>query len=198
MPHHKQPFFKKPAPFIRCLVITAILIVATTLSLFFLIPRQPTITVTGVAVDTDGNGGAGGAAGMLQLNSLTSVTARLKMGIVITNNCWYDLTFQTLNFKATHEEYDHGNTPFANGSNSTDFIVPSRQSVNITYPFSITYDASKDDGFQFVKHVGLACVTSLLGRNGKVDVRVAVDAQFGALGIYNQWQHTNVGETVSC
>ncbi|KAJ3227915.1 hypothetical protein HDU81_006400 [Chytriomyces hyalinus] len=187
----KRAYCKKPPPFIRCIAATAVLLLASLLTMFFLLPRQPTITVTGVAVDLDGHS-------VNSKNPLASATARLKLGLTITNNCWYDLAFQSLDFKATNENYDHGNAPFARGSHNTGFVVPSRQAISVTYPFSVVYDVSKDDGLQFAKKTGLICVPSVVRQDAALKVLMTVEVRYEALGVLYQLQHAAMQESIAC
>ncbi|KAI8830888.1 hypothetical protein BJ741DRAFT_618167 [Chytriomyces cf. hyalinus JEL632] len=161
------------------------------LTIFFFLPRQPTIAVTGITVDL-----GGGAVD--SRNPFAGATARLDVGLTITNNCWYDLAFQSFVFKATNENYDHGNAPFARGSHNTSFVVPSRQAISAMYPFSVAYEGSKDDDFQFAKQVGLICASSMLRQDAALKVLMTVDVQFEALGVLYQLQHVAAQESIAC
>ncbi|KAJ3398578.1 Microtubule-associated protein, microtubule dynamics during spindle orientation [Chytriomyces hyalinus] len=186
----KRAYCKKPPPFIRCIVATAVLLLMLLLTIFFFLPRQPTIAVTGIAVDL-------GEGTVDSRNPFAGATARLNVGLTITNNCWYDLAFQSLVFKATNENYDRGNAPFARGSHNTSFVVPSRQAISVMYPFSVAYEGSKDDGFQFAKQVGLFCASSVLRQDAALKVKMTVDVQFEALGVLYQLQHVAVQESMT-
>ncbi|KAI8614582.1 hypothetical protein BC830DRAFT_1229652 [Chytriomyces sp. MP71] len=183
---------KNPPPFVRCIAISAILLLGIALTTFFLVPRQPTTTIYTIELDADSS------SHPVTINSLTSVTARLKMGLRMKNNCWYPVTFNALNFKATNPNYDGGKTPFANGQNATGFTIPAQSAVNFTYPFSITYDVSKDQGLQFAGVLGVTCVTGLLGGHGSIGVDLAVDAQYNALGFTDLWQSSSQHLDLSC
>ncbi|KAJ3290967.1 hypothetical protein HDU79_002839 [Rhizoclosmatium sp. JEL0117] len=193
-PRKMKPITKVP-PFARCIAIVLVLLLTVILMVFFLVPREPSVVVSGLSFDRTNTNG------VVQISSLTSLSARLIMGLSITNNCYYPVTVEQLNFNATNQEYDSGRTPFAMGSNATAFTIAARSTYSFTYPFSIVYDFSKDSGMQFLMGAGTKCVAGALGGSGsgaQITANVVVATQYDALVINKGWLRNEMTVNVSC
>ncbi|KAJ3076592.1 hypothetical protein HDU98_002112 [Podochytrium sp. JEL0797] len=185
---------RKSSPFVRCLAGSILAAILIFLTCFFLIPRDPSITLDSISLASNSTGG------VIQITSLTGISAKMVLGLTIENNCYFAVTVNSLAFNATNTKYDNGHTPFASGNNVTSFTINARSNIRISYPFALQYDAGKDTGFQFLSYVGTRCAASaFLGLEGQgITADVVVDTQYNALAIAKGWIVRSMSASVTC
>ncbi|KAI9333802.1 hypothetical protein BDR26DRAFT_867728 [Obelidium mucronatum] len=176
------------------IAFAVLLLIAGSLTAFFLFPRTPSTAFVSLSLDTT-------TGSALQISSWTAATARLLITLSISNPNWVSISVNRVAFNATNPLYGNGTTPFASGIDAKGFVMPSRGDVNITVPFAVSYDSQMDPGLKFAGNVTGSCIQSAVGfgkgKNGFIaDLVVQVEAV--VIGVVKISETVYIQRNVAC